>query len=442
MKRIQTRFSLIVGGVLVAVFTLISAYTIVNAYSTAYALFNSIAVFYAPKVNASENALQYLARTSQAMADYTALSSDTPLYEQSVNNIFRNFNSYRDELYILRDNLQTPEEEAAFLVADTFTYSRFWRHVGNLIEGRSDIELARREYLAADNNLRNRIVPALEDLEAINFELMLDASANAGNNISIQMVFVAMAGFSLAVISTGLSFWLRSKIRRYITPALDLAMIVAWAIPILILLDFAALPAQLDEMTGEAYNSISGSSRVLVSGDLANRAESSAIIDVERADYWFGQFDSNIETLEIRLCGAANCSAETFIGLSTANLSDTTLIANVAFDGEIEALENARLALREYISIHETLKTAIQAGQMDVALELNTGVEAGSSEEAYGRFVGYIQEAQTINRLVFDAIWAEQQSALPRNQLIYGIIASILVIVLTAIGVNNRYREL
>jgi hypothetical protein len=442
MKRPQTRYSLIIGGFVAALFTLISAYTIFNAYNTAFALFESIAVFYAPKVNASENALQYLARTSQAMADYTALSSDTPLYEQAVNNIFRNFNSYRDELFILRTNLESDEERAAFLVADTFTYSRFWRHVGNLIEGRSDIDLARREYLAADNNLRNRIVPALEDLEAINVELMLDASTNAGTNITIQMVFVAMAGFSLAIVSTGLSFWLRGKIRRYVTPALDLAMIAAWAVPILILLEFAALPAQLDEMTGEAYNSISGSSRVLVAGDLANRSESSAIIDVERADYWFGQFDSNIENLELRLCGAVGCTETSFIGLGSSNLSNTTLIANVAFEGEIEALEEARLALLEYIGIHQSLKAQIEAGDMDSALALNTSGEAGSSEEAYSRFVAKMQDVQEINRQVFDAIWAEQRASLPRNQLIYGIIASVLIVVLTAIGVNNRYREL
>jgi hypothetical protein len=219
-------------------------------------------------------------------------------------------------------------------------------------------------------------------------------------------------------------------------------MLLAWAVPLLILWDLAALPAQLDEMTDEAYNSISGSSRVLVSGDLANRAESSAIIDVERADYWFGQFDSNIETLEIRLCGAANCTSTSFSTLSTSNLGTTTLIANVAFAGEIQALETARLALRDYIDIHQVLKAEIQAGNLDTALELNTSVEVGASEEAYGRFVVAIQEVQALNRAVFDNIWETQRTALPRNQWSYGIIANLLIILLTAFGVNNRYREL
>src|SRR5690606_4932584 len=154
----------------------------------------------------------------------------------------RNFHLYRDEMFILRSNLQSPDEETAFTTADTFTYSRFWRHVGNLIDGRSDENLARREYLSADNNLRNRIIPALAALESGNFGLMVEAGERAGTDIALQIILVAITSISLAITLTYLSFWLRRKIRRYLTPGIDLALVVVWLVPLLVLLQLMSLP--------------------------------------------------------------------------------------------------------------------------------------------------------------------------------------------------------
>jgi hypothetical protein len=455
-SRVQARYTLVIGGVAVALLALLALATVVNAYRTAFNLFESIAVFYGTKVDASERALQYISRTSQATADYTALSSDTPLFEQAVNDIFRNFNLYRDEMFILRSNLQSADEATAFTTADTFTYSRFWRHVGNLIDGRSDEDLARREYLAADNNLRNRIIPALEALESENFELMVDAGNRAGGNIAGQIILVAITSFGLAGVLTYLSFWLRGKVRRYVTPGIDIALVIAWLVPILVLLELMSLAGQINTMTENAYNSISGTSRVLVVGNLANRAESSAIIDVSRADFWFAQFDEHMTTLETRLCGAIGCTKEPFL-TAAGDVAPTVLqnaqseadehevkplITNVTFDGEAAALENARSALQDYLAIHADLAALIRNGDLAAAIELNTGADEGDSEAAFGAFVTAMNTVEAINREVFDDIWQQQQSQLPRNQIIYGIIANLIVIGLVAFGVNHRFREL
>jgi hypothetical protein len=477
---LTTRYTLVLGGVAIVLLSLLALLTVVNAYSTAFNLFESIAVFYGTKVDASERALQYISRTSQATADYTALSSDTPLFEQAVNDIFRNFNLYRDEMFILRSNLQSADEETAFTTADTFSYSRFWRHVANLIDGRSDEDLARREYLSADNNLRNRIIPALEALESENFDLMVDAGNRAGSDIARQVILVGVTTIGLAAVLTYLSFWLRGKVRRYITLGIDIALVIAWLVPILILLELLSLPGQIATMTENAYNSISGTSRVLVVGNLANRAESSAIIDSSRADFWFAQFDENIVILEQRLCGTLGCTKSSFLTASgeidpnvLANAQsaidleqdyqtgigvDETLlpnaqsdlaehgvrplIANASFDGEAQALENARVALQDYLAIHAVLTSQVSDGELDAAIELNTGADEGDSEEAFGRFVAAMDEVEAINREVFDDIWQKQQSTLPRNRIFYGIVTNLAVILLVAFGVNHRFREL
>lgn len=451
----QTRIRLVLGGVIIALCALLAGGIVANAYSTAYNLFQTIAEFYAIKVDAAEGALQDIARTSQATADYTALTSDTPLFEASVNDIFRNFNAYRSELFVLQSNLQSQAERTAFTVADTYTYSRFWRHVSNLIDGRSDLDLARREYLSADNHLRNRIIPALEALEAENFSLMAAAGEQAGGTLGGQALLVALSAGLVLALLTGVSFWLRGKVRRYITPGIDGAFALSALVLVLMLMGLLQLPSQFSRMTQMAYYNISSSSRVLVAGNLANRAESSALIDVDRAPTWYGQFDASVNEMELRLCGVEDCLQQSFVNL-TGLPGDTVidrarrsgvagsqpLIATVQTTREIQALEAARVAFLAYLQVHDQLVTYVDAGQIDEAIALNTGFEEGESEALYAAFTQQIETVQALNRETFDGIWNAQRTALPTQQILYSVLAFGAIIVLTGLGVSHRFREL
>ena len=451
----QTRIRVVVGGVTIALCALLAGGIVANAYSTAYTLFQTIAEFYAIKVDAAEGALQNIARTSQATADYTALTSDTPLFEAAVNNIFRNFNAYRAELFILQSNLQSQAERTAFTVADTYTYSRFWRHVSNLIDGRSDLDLARREYLSADNHLRTRIIPALEALEAENFSLMAAAGEQAGGTLGAQIFLVALGAGGLLVLLTLLSFWLRGKVRRYVTPGIDGALVLAMLVVMLI--GLIQLPRQFSRMTQMAYYNISSSSRVLVAGNLANRAESSALIDLNRAETWYAQFDAGVNEMELRLCGLQDCLQQAFVSSSgQPNTSlieqvrrstalqdqDRPLISSVETRQELQALEAARIAFLDYLTVHDQLVTYIESGQIDEAITLSTGFEEGESEALYATFTQQIETVQAFNRETFDAIWNAQRTTLPTQQVLYSVLAFGAIIVLTGFGVSHRFREL
>jgi hypothetical protein len=460
---LQTRYSLVVSGAAAVLLALLVIAQASNAYQTAYNLFQQIAVTNSTKVNAAEEALQRLANTSQATADYTALSSDTPLYEQAQNNIFRNFQDYRDQMFILQSNLASPDEHTAFTVADTYTYSRFWRHVSNLMSQRSDPTAARREYLFADAQLRNRIIPALQELEALNFSDMVAAGQSAGSSITGQVgVLLVLAG-ALALGFTYLSFWLRGKVRRYLTPAIDLAMVISWVLILLTTADLLALPGQLHTMTQDAYFSISGAARVLVIANQANRAESSAIIDQERSSDWYQQFDDDMKQVELRLCGAPGCTDQSFLRSGTSDTPDsvmvrqaaaitpenaaaiggvTVLMGNITFPGEAATLEKARLAYRDYLAADTTLRNDISAGDMAAAVSLNTDTSPGTSEEAFNRLVKSMDTLRDINRQVFDTIWDTQHDALPRNQTLYGVLGYLAIIGLVALGVYHRYQEL
>lgn len=460
--RWQTRYRLVAAGGGALLVALIVIALVVNAYNSAYAMFENIAVVNSTNVDAAEQALQYLANTSQATADYAALTSDTPLFEQAQNNIFRNFHRFRDQMFILRKNLHTPEDQTAFTVADTYTYSRFWRHVSNLLSQRSNIEAARREYLSADNHLRNRIIPALRELEALNFQAMVDEGEQAEDAIVAQVILLVIPAVGLALGLTYLSFWLRQKVRRYLTPGIDAAAILGWVLIGSVVLNLTQMPGELETMIRDSYYSISGSSRVLVAANQANRAESSTIIDYLRPKYWYQIFDDNVQSVELRLCGAPGCMDQSFLVPNTMDTPNSSvvvtaqqitsassilggvvpLMANITFRGEAAALEQARLAFLDYRAVNEHLRELIKTGDLTGAVELNTRSDAGGSEEAFGRFTQAIEQVNLINRAVFDNIWNTQRETLPRNQALFGVLGYLLLIGLVALGVYHRYREL
>ncbi len=462
VSRRQTRYMLLLYGGLALLLTLIVIAQTSSAYRTAYNLFEGIALLNSTKVNAAEEALQRLANTSQATADYTALTSDTPLYEQAQNDIFRNFQRFRDQMFVLQSNLQSDDERAAFTVADTYTYSRFWRHVGNLMAQRSDLSAARQEYLFADAQLRTRIIPALQRLEALNFDAMVAAGQRAGTEISQQVYLMAVLGIGLAIGLTVLSFWLRGKVRRILTPGIDLALVAGWLLILMMTLNLLALPNQLTRMTNDAYFSISGVSRVLVQANQANRAESSAIIDSERKADWYKQFDDAVQSVQLRICGQPDCMQQTFTALNSAQISAqavlgaqtisaensaaidnlSPLLARLTYGNEVTSLEQARQAFLDYLNVNAALRQKIDAGDTKGAVELNTGTADGSSEQAFNRFVAAMNDVRTVNQQVFDNIWNTQRDTLPRDQMLYGLAGYLILMGLVVVGVIHRFREL
>jgi hypothetical protein len=459
---LPTRYQLLAAGGVALLLALITMFLAINAYSTTYNLFRNIVQNSSTTVDASENALQFLASTSQSAADYALLTSDTPLYEQAQNNIFRDFSHFRDEMFTLRNNVQTDDERSAFTIADTFTDNRFWRHVSNLLALRSDDEQARREYLSADNHVRNWINPALQKLENLNYEQMVLAGRRAEGIIASRILFVLVPALLLALLLTVVSLRLRQKVHRYLTPGIDIAMLLSWVLIVAMLGNLIAAPGELKRMIQDAYLSVTGSSRILVDANLANRAESSALLDSGNAQTWYERIDDALLRVELRMCGQAGCMNQSFGfgGQARPNASavaiaqqispddsaliegSVPLLANVTFPGEVEALERARLAFADYRAINVNLRTLIDSGDISSAVAMNTELEAGSSQEAFNRFAEAIEQERTVNRTVFNRVWETESALLLANQTLYGFAGYGLLILAVMFGVYQRYREL
>ncbi len=457
---LQARQRLLLLGAAAFALALLTLLLAVNAYGTTYALFRGIIDVNSTTVDASESALADIAQASQAAADYAVLSSSTPLYEQSQTDIFRYFSLFRDELFTLRSNLQNDDERTAFTTAETFTYSRFWRHVSDLVAQRSNDAVARQEFLDADNHVRNWINPALQELENLNFQEMVAAGSNAGTSITVQVLIMAIPALALALLLTYLSYSVRQKVHRYLTPGIDAAVVLGWVLLLLMVINLLTAPSQLHTMINDAYLNVSASSRVLVDANLANRAESSELLDTERADAWNKLFDQAASRVELRLCGQAGCLNTAFAERSTANpaavsnaqnisaanaaqIDDISpLMANLTVDGQASTLEQARQAFLDFKTVNANLRTLITSKQTDAAIALNTNTDPGTSQEAFDRFVTAISSVRDMNRSVFDQVGQAASSALQTNRILFGFVGYALIAVLVLVGVNQRYREL
>jgi hypothetical protein len=364
-------------------------------------------------------------------------------------------------MFTLQGNLQSADEHSAFITAETFTYSSFWRHISALIAQRSNDAVTRQQYLDADNHVRTWINPALQRLETLNFQQMADAGEQAGATIIGQVVLVAIPAIALGVLLTYLSFLVRRKVHRYVTPGLDAAMVLAWLLLLLMLLNLMAAPGQLNTMIQDSYRSVSAASRALVNANEANRAESSQLLDLERGDSWNERFDEAIELISLRICGVENCTSTSITGggdrptsaalqmARNINPTDSAriggiipLIANVTFDGEGAAIERARKAFEQFRSVNTQLRTLITDGNIDEAIALNTSLDEGSSQAVFNEFVAAMDEVREINLAVFDEVGQAATQTLQTNRLIFGLVGYLLVAVLVIVGVYHRYREL
>jgi hypothetical protein len=238
-------------------------------------------------------------------------------------------------------------------------------------------------------------------------------------------------------------------------------MVLAWLLVLIMLLNLLAAPGQLNTMIQDSYRSVSAASRTLVDANLANRAESSELLDLERADSWNARFDEAVALIALRMCGQPNCLETSFLS-GTERASDQVvraanditpsnseliegiipLIANVTFDGEATALDNARKAFQEFRGINTQLREQIAAGNIDDAVALNTEIADGTSQEAFDRFAAAMDEVRDINRAVFDEVGQAASQTLQTNRILFGFVGYAIVAVLLIVGVYHRYREL
>jgi len=457
--RITTRLRLIgIGAGLIAL-TLFTLYAANSSYNTTLELFRGLVEVNATKVNASEAALAAIARVDSQAANFIATAPDDPKHWTSLDGIHSSFQDFREEMFKVKANLASDSEREVYQKAERYAFDDFWQHIGNLLTAQiaGDRAKAIHEYVTADNYLQNQVVVYLLKLESLNYSAMEATKRSATGIIAGRTLIMNVVTFGLAILITAASFWLRGKVKRYLTPGLDLAMVLAWLIAIILFIDLARTPGQFNLMVDDAYRSVTGSARVLAIGNQADINQSGSVIDTSGIDDWNRKFDKNIGDVELRVCGTQGCLQNSFTTSATSDdlrgnirasaqkpTADNLLplVGNVTFDGEAAALERARLALRDYLTINQQVRALLTKNQVDDASLLSTGDAKGQSSEAFKRFTDEISNVQKINKAVFDDTWTSVQNTLNRNMLWFIVAGYVVVLISIAVGVIHREREL
>lgn len=461
LNRVPIRSRLAVGGAAAGLLAFVTLLLGLNFYENAFNQAQAIALNSKAKVDGAEKAEQDIAAVDTNAADFVITAPDSTTHWADVDTIRGNFASFRQQMFDLKAVLDTPAEISAYNDAEQFSFDQFWQHIGILLSAElaGDSQTASREYLIADNYMENQIVPTLHTLENLNFDAMQRTEQDGNRIITVQTVILGAFAIGLAVMLTVFSFWLRRKVRRYLTPGIDIGLALTWIVALLMLFELGRLPGQIKNMVEDSYFSVTASQRVLAIVNQTNRTESAELADPDHAAFWQKSFDSAKLGLEIRLCGYSGCTQKTFtepirdeilISVITAAGKTKTLdgetvvplVANVTYPGEATALEQARTQLSGYFAVDGQLRYMLAKKQFEQAVALDTGTNEGQSNFYFNHFVDAMKAERDINSDKFDETWKAIQATIPPHRLLLALAGYALVIVGLSIGVAHRYREL
>ena len=460
---IATRYRLAIAAAALGVLTVVVAFQLLGAYGITYTLFDNIGQTSSLRVDTSEQALQHIARVGTAIADLSNPAGTDQDQQTALNTAYANFALFRADLFTLHTDLDSAEQ-TTFSTLENAVYNQFWPQMALAVAAQqSRNETAVHDaYVKADSYLEGDITLSLRQIEIANFAAMKAVERQAGGVIIAQAILLGFLFMLLACSLTVLSFWLRFRVRRLLTPGIDGATVLAWVLMGLTMSQLLGLPDTLRGMVEDAYYSVTASARVLAIADQGNRAESASLLDSSNALLWQQRFDNTANEIELRMCGVPGClqmpftknnqdqiaslvlrNANSISPAASASIGDIVpLVANVTYAGEAQTLEIARKAYLDYLTIDGQLRSLIKSNQLSAAWALDTGIRPGQSDEAFGRFSTALEHEQLINREVFDNLRHNVQTDLPANRSLYALGGSIALIGLLAAGTIQRFREL
>jgi len=457
---LRTRLALLtaIGLILITLAGAVAA----NFYQLIYQRFQDVAVSSRIKIQDSDAALQAIAQVSRDAIDAVITASTDPAKSRTAAAaVNTDFASFRQALFKVQGNLASDQENNTFTQAESAVYNDFWPHLTAMLaaQTRGDTANVSVEFSRANTALEQTVIPNLTAVEQDNFATMQLTQQVASGDMTIQLVILTILAAAAALLLTAISFWLRGKLRRYLTLGLDLAVVLAWICGVAMFIDLVKTPTQMKQLVTDSYYGVSATQRILAIATQSYRTESAEILDIPHAKtLWQPLFDQNDALVEQALCGYAGCVNQPFLWLDNPNInsqivylanlklphdSNTTvpvvpLVANVTYSGEPQAIENIRLAYLDYVTYDSQIRYEVALNLIPQAIILDTGF-AGVG---FNAFTDAVNTEQQIKADQFDRIWHDIQNTLPTHEILFGIFGYGIAFLCLCVGVYQRYREL
>ena len=230
LVQLPLRYRLIGLIAVASVCTVLVSSEALSVYDQVYSRFTQVATSDKNKIEEADNALQSIAQVSTDALDSIITRTTDPAHSHAAAQaIDTDFDNFRQTLVAIDNSLAAGAESDAFTKTDQAVYDQFWPHLSAMqtAQQRNDPAAVISEYTAADQVLEQSIIPNLTAIDQYHFAAMQRTEQDARGAIISQLAVLIILSGVLAAFLIALSFWLRLRLHRYVTPGLDAAMLIS-----------------------------------------------------------------------------------------------------------------------------------------------------------------------------------------------------------------------
>lgn len=353
--------------------------------------------------------------------------------------------TYRDEMRQVQDQLITATQNITYGDAERKPIFTMMTRIGEYeyTVGKARAKLSSdstADFLAANRNMRDVILPAGAALDQANFshldETYIAHRAHAWVQKSLFYLFMAiMAGVLVAT-----QLFLFRRTHRLVNPGILAATVLLIAFALYAAGTLGTVEDTLVSAKQDAFDSIHALWKARATAFDANADESLYLLyhgDKENQAKATSDFKAKAALLSDVAPEEAlvlNSAGKRFGGFLGAEL------ANITFEGEKEAATQALKEWAGYTRIDGDIRLLEQQGEHQKAIELNIGTKQGQSNWQFDRFNKALGETLDINQKEFDQKIASAFSRL--NVFPYVLVVWLVAVIAASIvGMKPRLDE-
>lgn len=292
---------------------------------------------------------------------------------------------------------------------------------------------------AATTLMQDKIVPAANELDAINLRALEDAYAARQRTAIVVQGLLAVVGILFVIVLGAVQVFLMRRTTRILSPFLIAATLVVIALVLRTGLAAADASRDLQIARDDAFMSIHALLQAKADAYDANADQSLYLVpgfDKNAYDQSFRQKAALLvdRPLEDQLTSAVPSSNLQFKGL----LGDAW--RDITFPGEREALQEALRGWAWFVVSDLHIRAAERTGRHDAAIEWATGTKPGDTVWAFTQFEQAMDKVIAVNQQEFDTAINRALGRLAYGEII-DVVAAILIAGLAWLALWPRVGE-
>ncbi len=299
-------------------------------------------------------------------------------------------------------------------------------------------------YQQAAEIMDKKLLPAANDLEKVNSEVLEDTYAKQRAASSIALGVVVISGLFLIGVLVGIQLFLSNRTRRTLNPLLLAATAIAIIFLGYTIRAFTSGTHHLKVAKEDAFTSIYSLRKARALGYIIKADESRYLLDRQRATIHEQNFfnrAAQVATVppgqtyvSVFASAAQDKKVEGFTGYLAEALN------NITFPGEREAAMVTLYMFGDYFTRDLKIRQLVQSGKYQEAISLCTGYNDGRSNWAFEQFKQANQQTIDINEAAFDKAIGQGLKDVDSFEITTPVAVSAIAL-LTLFGLRSRLKE-